>query len=204
MQETEYLNAGDALPTRMISDLDVPHRLSINGVYELPFGNGKPILTDASGLTEALFGGWKVQGVYTYQSGFPVPFGTDGFYNGGEIALPSGDRSTAEWFNTDAFTSILSATAANATPVDHLRTLPLRFDDVRRDPIHSTDLSLIKSLGLSNGMRLELRAEFINALNQVYFPVPVSNPTSATFGQITASNQDNYARRAQLGIKLTF
>ena len=155
-------------------------------------------------MTEALFGGWKVQGVYTYQSGFPVPFGTDGFYNGGEIALPSGDRSTAEWFNTDAFTSILSGPALNATPVDHLRTLPLRFDDVRRDPIHSTDLSLIKSLGLSNGMRLELRAEFINALNQVYFPVPVSNPTSATFGQITASNQDNYARRAQIGIKLTF
>ena len=43
-----------------------------------------------SGLTEALFGGWKVQGVYTYQSGFPVPFGTDGFYNGGEIAAAVG------------------------------------------------------------------------------------------------------------------
>jgi hypothetical protein len=204
MQETEYLNAGDQLPTRMISDLDVPHRLSINGVYELPFGNGKPILTNASGLLEALAGGWKVQGVYTYQSGFPVPFGTDGFYTGGDIALPAGDRTTAEWFNTDAFTSILSGTALNATPVDHLRTLPLRFDDVRRDPIHSTDLSLIKIVNLSNGMRLELRAEFINALNQVYFPAPIANMTSATFGQITASNQENYARRAQLGIKFTF
>jgi hypothetical protein len=173
-------------------------------VYELPFGNGKPMLTDASGLLEAIAGGWKVQGVYTYQSGFPVPFGTDGFYNGGDIALPAGARTTAEWFNTDAFTSILNGTALNATPVDHLRTLPLRLDDVRRDPIHSTDLSLIKSVGLSNGMRLELRAEFINAFNQVYFPAPVANMTSATFGQITASNQENYARRAQLGIKLTF
>ena len=75
---------------------------------------------------------------------------------------------------------------------------------MRRDPINNLDLSLIKSVGLSNGMRLELRAEFINALNQAYFPVPVSNPTSATFGQITASNQANYARRAQLGMKLTF
>ena len=174
MQATEYLNAGDAEPTRMISDLDVPHRLSISGVYELPFGKGQPFLTDASGLTEALLGGWQVQGVYTYQTGFPVPFGTDGFYNGGEIALPSGDRSTAEWFNTDAFTSILNGPARNATPVDHLRTLPLRFDDVRRDPINSMDLSLIKNVGLRNGMRLQLRAEFINALNPVYFPVPVS------------------------------
>ena len=31
-QATEYLNAADADPTRMISDLDVPHRLSINGI----------------------------------------------------------------------------------------------------------------------------------------------------------------------------
>ena len=48
-------------------------------------------------------------------------------------------------------------------------------------------------------MRLELRLEYINAFNEPYFPVPVSNPTSATFGQTTASNQDNYARRAQSG-----
>jgi hypothetical protein len=28
--------------------------------------------------------------------------------------------------------------------------------------------------------------------------------TSATFGQVTASNQSNYARRAQVGFKYTF
>ncbi len=204
MQETEYLNAGDAQPTRMISDLDAPHRISFNAVYDLPFGQGKPMFSSASGVTEALVGGWKVQGVYTYQSGFPIAFGTNAFYNGSDIALPAGDRTTAQWFNTDAFTSILNDTALNATPVDHLRTLPLRFDDVRRDPINNVDLSLIKSIFLPSGMRLELRAEFINAFNEPYFPAPVSGPTTATFGQTTASNQDNYARRAQIGIKLTF
>jgi hypothetical protein len=75
---------------------------------------------------------------------------------------------------------------------------------VRRDPIDNVDLSLIKSVALGGGTRLELRAEFINALNQPYFPVPVITPTTTTFGQITASNQENYARRAQVGIKLTF
>ena len=53
-------------------------------------------------------------------------------------------------------------------------------------------------------MRLQLRAEFINAFNSAYFPNPVAGATSTTFGQVTASNQDNYARRAQLGIKLMF
>jgi hypothetical protein len=57
-------------------------------------------------------------------------------------------------------------------------------------------------------MELQLRAEFINALNEPYLATGdgqiVVNPTSSTFGQITASNQQNYARRAQLGIKFLF
>jgi hypothetical protein len=53
-------------------------------------------------------------------------------------------------------------------------------------------------------MGLQLRLEYINVLDQPYFPQPVANPTSSTFGQIVASNQSNYARRAQVGIKVTF
>ena len=146
MQATEYLNAGDANPTKMISDLDVPHRLSISGIYELPFGKGKRFAADASGLVQGIVGGWQLQGVYTFQSGFPVRFGTDAFYNGDDIALD--DRSTLKWINTGAFTSILNGTSTDATPVDHLRSLPFRFSDVRADTINNMDLSLIKSVSL--------------------------------------------------------
>lgn len=200
-QQTEFLNAGDEAPTKMISDLDVPHRLSVSAIFELPFGRGKPFLSDAGPVLQALVGGWQLQGVVTYQSGFPVVFGTNGFYNGGKIALD--DKSTARWFNTDVFTSILNSTSTDATPVDHLRTMPLRFDEVRRDNIENVDLSVLKGLKVK-GVELQLRAEFINAFNEPYFPGPVTGPTSATFGLVTASNQDNYARRAQLGIKVLF
>ena len=58
-------------------------------------------------------------------------------------------------------------------------------------------------------MRLQFRAEFINALNHPYLAAaarsaPVTNPTQSTFGQVTTSNQANYARRAQLGVKILF
>jgi hypothetical protein len=53
-------------------------------------------------------------------------------------------------------------------------------------------------------LRLQLRAESINAFNQAYFPNPVAAATSATLGQVTASNQENYARRAQIGVKILF
>jgi hypothetical protein len=75
---------------------------------------------------------------------------------------------------------------------------------VRRDAINNVDLSLIKDVLIKGDVRLQLRAEFINAFNQPYFPNPVVSATSSTFGQVTASNQDNYARRAQLGVKLLF
>ncbi len=201
MQATEFLNAADAAPTKMISDLDVPHRLAVSGVYELPFGRGKRFGSNASGFTEALIGGWQIQGVYTYQTGFPVAFGSDAFYSGDAIVIDN--PTTAKWFNTGAFTSILSGTSTDATPVDHLRTLPLRFDEVRRDAINNVDLSLMKSVK-AGGVEVQLRAEFINAFNEPYFPGPVTGPTSATFGQVTASNQENYARRAQVGVKVLF
>jgi len=214
MQATEYLNSGDPTPTKMISDLDVPHRLSLSGILELPFGKGRKWGSNATGFLNGLIGNWQIQGVYTYQTGFPIQFGnpatgtsfaptaSDLFYNGGTISI--GDPTTDRWFNTSAFTSILDGSATNATPVNHLRTLPMRFDDVRRDAINAIDLSLIKDVVLSGDVRLQLRAEFINAFNSPYFPQPITGATSTTFGQISASNQENYARRAQLGIKLLF
>jgi len=215
MQATEYLNAGDEQPTKMISDLDVPHRLSMSGIVELPFGKGRRFLSSASGVLDGIVGGWQLQGVYTYQSGFPIPFGnpsrgtsfaptnSDLFYNGGTI---KSDNPTVEsWFNTGAFTSTIGgASSAQASPVNHLRTLPMRFDDVRRDAINNIDLSLIKDVTLKNDVQLQLRFELINAFNTPYFPNPVTSPTSSNFGKISASNQDNYARRAQVGVKLIF
>jgi hypothetical protein len=204
-QATEYLNAADPTPTRVISDLDVKHRLSLSAILNVPFGKGRKFGTDASGALEAIFGGWQVQGVYTYQAGFPVTFGTDGFWNGQSLALSKSERSTLKWFNTANITSVVNGAVANdATPVNHRRSMPLRFADVRRDSINSLDASLLKNVSLRGRTSLQLRFEFVNALNSSYFPAPVVNPTATNFGQISASNQSNYARRAQIAAKLLF
>ena len=204
MQATEYLNATDPTPTKMISDLDVTHRVSVSGIYQLPFGQGKPFISGASGIVQGLVGGWQIQGVYTYQTGFPIAFSNDGFYNGGDIAIK--DKTIQRWFNTDAFTSILTDSSTNASPVNHLRpaSFPLRFANVRRDAINNVDFSLLKDVRFSGGTQMQFRLELVNAFNEPYFPAPIVSPTSNTFGQISASNQDNYARRVQLGVKLLF
>jgi hypothetical protein len=203
IQQTEFLNAADALPTKMISDQDVPHRLSFNFTYALPFGKGMRFASDAGGVLNGFIGGWQFAGVYSYQTGFPVSFGTNAFLvSNDQIGINS--RNTTAWFRTSVFASVFNTTATLATPVSHVRTLPFRFADVRRDSINNFDFSLLKDVRFSESMKIRLTLELYNAFNEPYFPAPATNPTATSFGTITASNQDNYARRAQVGIKFIF
>jgi Carboxypeptidase regulatory-like domain/TonB dependent receptor len=218
-QQTEYLNAADAKPTKMISDQDAPNRFSMSAFYEFPFGKGQRFGSNANKFVNAVIGGWQIEGTYAYQSGFPVAFGSDAFYLGGPISIPKSQQTVSHWFNTSAFVNVLGATlptcqsaptgSANcATPVNHVRTLPLRFADVRTDPINNADLGLRKDIRVNETMKVQLRMEFLNAFNHPLLNglalMPVVNPSSATFGQTTASNQQNYARRAQLSAKFIF
>jgi hypothetical protein len=75
---------------------------------------------------------------------------------------------------------------------------------VRIDPINNVDLGLRKDIHLRESMKIQFRMEFINAFNHPLFPGAVVNPGSATFGQVSTSNQLNYARRAQMMIKFIF
>ncbi len=52
-------------------------------------------------------------------------------------------------------------------------------------------------------MRIQFKLDFINAFNEPYAAAPVT-ALGGNFGRITASNQDNYARRVQYGIKFLF
>jgi hypothetical protein len=218
IEAVEYLNAADAKPNRAIAAQDVPNRFSMSAFYEFPFGKGKQFLSHANKLVDALFGGWQIEGTYIYQSGFPVRFANDAFYLGGKISIPKSQQTVARWFNTSAFVSVVGATptcgafptgnANCATPVDHLRTLPFFFADVRSDPINNADLGLRKDIHLHETMKIQLRMEFINAFNHPLLNTgtagTVVSPGSATFGQVVASNQQNYARRAQLMAKFIF
>jgi hypothetical protein len=207
LQATEYLNAGDPLPTRMIADQDSPHRFSVSGIYMLPFGKGQKFASGNS-VVDRIIGGWQLQGVYQFQVGFPVAFGSysltagttagDILYTGGKISISNSEQSTDRWFNTAAFSQVAPLTG-------HLRTLPFRFTDVRRDNINNVDFSLLKNTRITETMKVQIRLEAINALNHTYFPAPsvALGGAFGTIGQATA-NQANYARRIQIGFKFLF
>ena len=200
-EATAFLNAGDAEPIRQISDMDTPHRVAISGILELPFGQGRRFASNAAPIVNTLIGGWQVSGIYQYQTGTPVGNFGNLILLGSvdDIAISSSARSLDRWFNIDAFNRV---TAQQLT--SNVRTFPLRFDSVRRDPINNVDLSLIKNTALPKRATLQLRLEALNALNHPIFPGPNITPTQAAFGSIVASTQENYSRRVQAMAKILF
>lgn len=195
IQATEYLNSSDPKPTKMLADFDSPHRLTVSGIFQFPFGKGQRWASE-NGVVDRIIGGWQLQGVYTYQTGFPVAFGSfnitsgatsgDIFYLGGPV-----DQS--------------SSYSPLPVPTGHLRTFPFRFDQIRRDNINNVDLSLLKNTRITETMKFQIRLEAINAFNHPYFAAQ-STALGSGFLTVagTASNQANYARRLQIGFKFLF
>ncbi len=211
MQATELLNAADPAPTRMISDQDIPHRFAMTGIYQLPFGHGRRLLTNLNPVVDRLIGGWEATGIWAFQSGLPLAIGSysattstnngDFFFagNGADPGLPIDQRTINRWLNTAAF-----VTNSNAQPVSHLRVNPYRFPSLRGPRQNNVDLSLIKDTRITEGKTLRFSVQALNAFNHPLFPAPNLSLTSNQFGVISASTQNNYPRRLQLEMKFIF
>ena len=56
---------------------DARHNFVLSANYELPFGKGRKYAADASNVMDAIFGGWRLSGIFQARSGFPITV-TDG------------------------------------------------------------------------------------------------------------------------------
>jgi len=204
MEAVELLNAGDPRPTEMISPEDRPHRLAVSGIYELPFGKGKPFLANAHPVANYIVSGWQLSGIYTFQSGPPLNFGNVIFTGGVKnIRLPGDQQTLQRWINTDAGFNKVAAEQL----VSNVRTFPARFGFLRADKVNNVDLGLTKKTKIGEGGKeFQFRGEFLNAFNHpLFFTTQINlTPTAAAFGQVTSGSQENYARRVQLTFKFLF
>jgi hypothetical protein len=199
MEATEYLNPSDTYPSRVMSPQDRPHVLNITAMYELPFGKGKRWLSGAK-WKDTVAGGWTVQGVYQGQSGPPLTWGNILFLgNIKNITRPVSQRSPDRWFNTDAGFVRDSRQALDS----NIRTFPLRFNDIRGDGFNNWNLSLFKNFHFRERLKLQLRAEAIDAMNHPLFGTPNVNPANTLFGTVGSVAGDQQ-RQVFIGAKLSW
>jgi hypothetical protein len=195
-----FLNNHDPERDYGLSDFDVDHRLVGSFVYNLPFGSGEKFAGDATGVTNAIIGGWQMNGIYTWQRGFPLTItasdlgglnDAQGTNRANLVGDPNPDeRTVTRWFNTAAFSQPAAGTYGD-----------LGRNTERGPGINNLDLALFKNVDLARGMRLQFRLESFNALNHTQFSGVSTNLTSANFGVVTSARP---ARINQLGVKLLF
>jgi hypothetical protein len=223
MQATEYLNAADPLPTETISDMDTPHRLSMTGILELPFGSGRRF-GSSNGVLDRIFGGWQLNANYQIQSARPMGNWGNIIYYGDWKDINLGKDATPDrWFNNVIYNpkkadgtlvwptlpesnvgfEKRTSNDANGQLASNVRTFPLRFSFLRTDLVNNLDFSILKNTTIREGMKIQYRCELLNAFNHPNLSAPDLNPTSSNFGKITGAAY-NYSRRIQMDIKFIF
>ncbi|MDP3000794.1 MAG: TonB-dependent receptor, partial [Bryobacterales bacterium] len=200
MDASSFLNPTDPVPYESLSSLDRTHKLTLSGIWELPFGRGKRFGARMPAPLNFVAGGWQLNGVMQRQSGPPLGFGdvwTLFTGNPDSVVLPKGQRNVDRWFNTDAGFNRNSAQALTS----NIRVSPLLFGGIRGDGQARWDFSLIKHFRIAEKATMDFRAEVLNAWNHPNLLSLNTTPTNTAFG--THTNQD-VARNWTFSLKLWF
>jgi hypothetical protein len=159
-----------------------PWRVAGVGTYELPFGSGKPFLSDG-GVVAALASNWQVSGTWEYQPGALLDWGGQNiFFNGNLDDIDVDDPTRERWFNTDAG---FEKDPARIPAAFQKRTFPFRIDGVRGQDLMFVNMSIQRSFGVGGGRTFQLRLDAQNLFNRQQWQNPNLNPTSTLFGQVT-------------------
>jgi len=182
------------------------HRFNIASTWELPFGKGKPYLNALPRAADAIVGGWKVAGLWTFMSGDYLQFGNMNVSGNPCISNPTPDH----WFNTSVFSPIPANTYV-------LRTNPLQYNCLTGPKFWTLDGNLTKAISITERIHAELKMAAYNATNRLNLGDPDTGVTDSTFGKAlyqgspggifgaqgaTYGNQSG--RQVELGLKLIF
>jgi hypothetical protein len=187
------------------SNIDTPLRWSTAVSYELPFGKGKA-LAHSSGAMNYIAGGWVVNAVSIYQTGFPLQISQATNFNSafgyasqrpnasGVSPVTSGglEQRLNSYINPAAFSTAPEFTFGNLG-----RTI-----DMRGPGQANWDLSVFKNVSIRETVKAQFRCEALNALNTPLFYGPSVAFGSSSFGKITS--QANFSRQLQLALRFSF
>jgi hypothetical protein len=192
--------------SRALESNDVPQRLVLSFLYELPVGYGKPYLS--RGLLSHIVGNWQFSGITVFQSGIPLRIAAsdttgllDFSLNVGrpnrsrDPVLPSSERTGDRWFDTGAF----SIAPPFTMPNDSLTQPRLR------DPGRSNfDISLFRNQRFGERYNVQFRAEFYNIFNTPALSLGTGSSVTVNAPQFGRILNGTNPRNIQLGLRFLF
>ena len=189
-----------------VSDFDRTHVFSAQGVYELPFGQGRRFASASGPVLERLIGGWTVSGQMIAQSGRPFTIYSGANTLSNIVQSPANctgcsssfgnvhDEGGLVWYLTPEERAKFSA----ADPGEIGNTGRNAF---RLAGSYYVNMSLAKRTRVVGSQILEIRADATNVTNHANWGViPTATITSSLFGRMRTPISNN-ARKVMLGVK---
>ena len=174
------------------SAFDVRNLFNANFIYELPFGAGKPYLSE-NGFVRAVFSYWQISSIFIVRSAFPVNLttsgtGPDGNTNNQRPNLILGQSLylAGGTFNPAAF-----CTPGTTDPLYPGGSCPAGFGGVPRNYLRGpgfwqSDLALSRRFPITEQVALQFRAEVFNIANQAQYANPNGLISASDFGSLSA------------------
>ena len=173
--------------------------------YELPFGKGKAF-ANQGGALGYIVGGWVVNSVAIFQTGFPLQISQSTNFNSafgyasqrpnatGVSPVTSGslEQRLGDYINPAAFSQVGQFAFGNVG-----RTI-----DMRGPGQVNFDMSLFKNFVIRERLKSQFRFEALNAMNTPLFYGPNVSFGSSSFGSITT--QANFSRQLQMALRFSF
>ncbi len=174
----------------------------------MPFGHGKRFLGKSPRAVDLLFGGWQLNTITTWMSG--LPFTLVSFVNCSvnagpcrpdRVGDPDLDNTGRDgWFAVGIGPGTPWVQAALGKHGNAGR------NSLRGPSFFQTDLSVFKKFKITEGTRVEFRAEGFNIFNKVNLGLPDTcvdcNPGTA--GKVFSLAGGAQMRQFQFGLRLSF
>jgi hypothetical protein len=180
-------------PAHELVSYDKPQNLSLSGVWDMPFGKGRHFFTGTKRALDAVIGGWTLNLIYRYNSGFPVS-GMNVVFSCSSLLVA--DQTHDQWFNN-------TKSCYKALPNYTLRTAPDRYPWLRQMDNTTVNLAGAKTFLVTERWRFSLRAEAFNLLNHPLYGAPDTTYTDVRFGMLPVGQQ-NFPRLIQISAKVLF
>lgn len=207
------------------------HRFIGTALYELPFGRGRAMMSNANRLVDGLLGGWQVSSILLLQTG---PYLTPSFSGGDPSGTGAGFYRTQRpdriasgtvtnqtrdlWFDRNAFVcpgrvagsstqfncGIGINPASDPAPIGRFGNSGVGI--LEGPGTVNLSMGVGKAFVITERVRAKIEASFTNLPNHTNLADPRLAITSSAFGKITSERSAEFGghRTGQVGVRLEF
>jgi hypothetical protein len=212
---SSIINTWNPSLNRGVSDFDTTHLITVDWVYQLPFGRGAKFLSNTNGLVNAFIGGWQLSGILRATSGLPFsvfdPGWTTDWQQSGN-GVVTGKVKTRFHFDQNGAPQFFDSPSAINQGLS--TGGPIRFsypgengqrNNFRGEGIFDLDSGLTKAWRLGDYGNLKFAWEVYNVTNTDRFDVPNNQQIQLSSGTLGVSNTLlSVPRRMQFSLRYDF